>query len=108
MKWFYAQGPERQGPVSSEQLLALARDNFIADATLVWREGMTAWQAFATVKASLGIAPAGVPPPMAVPSIVPPETATAAADCVAIVPRPRFVRFVAATPSLRLLATWKT
>ena len=64
MKWFYAQGPDRQGPVSSEQLLALAKDNIIADATLVWREGMTEWQVFATIKASLGIAPTGVPPPI--------------------------------------------
>ena len=64
MKWFYAQGPDRQGPVSPEQLLALAQDNVVTDATLVWREGMAEWQAFATVKAALLPVPAGGPPPM--------------------------------------------
>lgn len=64
MKWFYAQGPDRHGPVSPEQLLALAQDNAVTDATLVWREGMAEWQAFAAVKAALLAAPAGGPPPM--------------------------------------------
>ena len=64
MKWFYAQGPDRQGPVSSEQLLALAQDNVVTDATLVWRDGMAEWQPFATIKSALLPASAGGPPPM--------------------------------------------
>ncbi|MFM8469136.1 MAG: M48 family metalloprotease [Limisphaerales bacterium] len=62
MKWFYAQGSERLGPVPTEQLLALSRDGVVTDGTLVWRDGMAEWQAFATVKASLLPAPPGGPP----------------------------------------------
>lgn len=75
MKWFYAQGPDRQGPVSSDQLLALVTDGVVTDDTLVWRESMAEWQAFATVRGGLLPAPAGAPPLAAAPPpTTPPST----------------------------------
>jgi hypothetical protein len=42
--WFYAAGGQQQGPVSEAQLRDLiARGTVTAD-TLVWSEGMAAWQ----------------------------------------------------------------
>lgn len=42
-EWYYVQGGERQGPVSLDKLMQLARTGWIAADTLVWRRGMPAW-----------------------------------------------------------------
>ncbi|MBS0214824.1 MAG: RDD family protein [Proteobacteria bacterium] len=49
-EWYYAdrQGQQR-GPVQSQELLALRNAGQIGMDTLVWRNGMSNWQAFATV-----------------------------------------------------------
>ncbi|HEV2693970.1 MAG TPA: DUF4339 domain-containing protein [Verrucomicrobiae bacterium] len=57
MLWYYESDGKQQGPVSDEALAALLRDGTIADSTLVWREGMPAWQPLATARL------AGPPPP---------------------------------------------
>lgn len=49
MNWYYAVGQQQQGPVTEQQLQALAKDGVITGDTLVWREGMTGWQAWRTV-----------------------------------------------------------
>lgn len=49
MNWYYAIGQQRQGPVTEQQLQALAKDGVITGDTLVWREGMTGWQAWRAV-----------------------------------------------------------
>lgn len=49
MNWYYAIGQQRQGPVTEQQLQALAKDGVITGDTLVWREGMTGWQPWRTV-----------------------------------------------------------
>ena len=55
MNWYYSVGQEQKGPVTDEQLQGLAKDGIITPDTLVWREGLTEWQAYRTV---LGGAPA--------------------------------------------------
>ncbi len=77
MKWFYAQGPQRQGPVSTEQLIALVKDGVVADDTLVWREGMTDWLPFASVKGGVLPPVPGAPPPLTTASPTAPTTPVA-------------------------------
>ena len=57
MNWYYALGTQQSGPVSDSQLDELLRSGKIAEATLVWREGMADWQ-------PLRQARLGVPPPL--------------------------------------------
>lgn len=49
MNWYYAVGQQQQGPVTEQQLQALAKDGVITGETLVWREGLTNWQPWRTV-----------------------------------------------------------
>ncbi|HAV64940.1 MAG TPA: hypothetical protein DCY13_21535 [Verrucomicrobiales bacterium] len=46
MTWYYGIAGEQKGPVAEEELSRLRRAGEIADATLVWREGMSGWQAY--------------------------------------------------------------
>jgi len=46
-QWHYANGSQKQGPVSSEELAQLARQGTVTPATLVWRDGMANWQPYA-------------------------------------------------------------
>lgn len=41
--WFYAVGAQRHGPVTREEIRALAAAFAISAQTLVWRDGMTGW-----------------------------------------------------------------
>lgn len=66
MSWYYAVGQEQKGPVTDEQLAALAKDGAITGETLVWREGLADWKPYATV--SGGGAPAPGAPSAAAPS----------------------------------------
>ncbi len=50
MTWFYALNGRQQGPVSDEQLQALAQARTIDGNTLVWREGMKDWQPLRAVR----------------------------------------------------------
>ena len=82
-EWFHAEGSRQVGPVSAEEIAALFRGNRIALDTLVWREGLPAWQPLRTVVDELGLAavPAAgaataVPPlPPGIPPTAPPLTA---------------------------------
>lgn len=56
MTWYYAVGLQQQGPVTEEQLQALAKDGVITGDTLVWRDGMANWQPYRTQ-----IAPGAIP-----------------------------------------------
>ena len=44
MKWYYAEGGKQIGPVDESALDDLVRQGVVRDDTLVWREGMAAWQ----------------------------------------------------------------
>jgi uncharacterized RDD family membrane protein YckC len=59
MKWFYAEGGRQVGPVEESVLDDLLRQGVVRDDTLVWREGMAAWQKHAAVRG--GSNPASVP-----------------------------------------------
>jgi hypothetical protein len=48
MDWYYAQGSERKGPIGDEEFRRLAQQGIISSTTLVWREGLAAWQSYET------------------------------------------------------------
>jgi uncharacterized RDD family membrane protein YckC len=62
MKWYYAEGGRQVGPVEESALDELVRQGTVRDDTLVWREGMAAWQKHAAVRGGSGNATAAPPP----------------------------------------------
>ena len=63
MNWYYALGQQQVGPVTDEQLQALAKDGVVTGDTLVWRDGMANWQPYRTVAPpGLALSPAATPP----------------------------------------------
>jgi len=60
MKWYYAEGGKQVGPVEESALDDLVRQGVVRDDTLVWREGMAAWQRHAAVRG--GSNPNAAPP----------------------------------------------
>ena len=62
MKWYYAEGGKQIGPVEESALDDLVRQGVVRDDTLVWREGMAAWQRHAAVRGGSNPNPA-IPPP---------------------------------------------
>lgn len=66
MNWYYAEGGKQMGPVEESALDGLVGAGIVRDDTLVWHEGMAAWQPHAAVRASrAGIAvpfPSPAPP----------------------------------------------
>ena len=65
MKWYYAEGGRQVGPVEESALDDLVRQGVVRDETLVWREGMAAWQRHGVVRgtANPGSATQGSAPP---------------------------------------------
>lgn len=58
MDWYYAVDDVQTGPVSSEELGRLFQNGTIAGHTMVWHEGMEAWQHYhAVVPASVPVRP---------------------------------------------------
>lgn len=49
MKWFYVINQQRLGPASEEALIALYEEGTLNQDTLVWTQGMPAWQKLNTV-----------------------------------------------------------
>lgn len=81
MNWFYAIAGEQKGPVTPEQLDALLAQGVITPDTLVWREGLPAWQPLRSARPPES--PAGIPPaPQPDPLGAPPEAAQAGVACV--------------------------
>jgi uncharacterized RDD family membrane protein YckC len=52
MKWYYAEGGKQVGPVEETALDDLVKQGVVRDDTLVWREGMAAWQRHAAARGS--------------------------------------------------------
>ncbi len=44
MDWYYADGKNKVGPISKEELRSLVQAKKISSKTLVWRQGMKDWQ----------------------------------------------------------------
>lgn len=53
MQWYYAVGGQRLGPVSQAGYEQLVREGVIKPDTLVWRQGMSAWQPQSSVAGEL-------------------------------------------------------
>ena len=51
MQWYYAVGDQRHGPVEQAEFDRLVSEGTITADTLVWRQGMAAWQPRAAVMA---------------------------------------------------------
>ena len=49
MQWFYTNAGKQAGPVSDINFERLVREGIIQPTTLVWHEGMTDWQPYASV-----------------------------------------------------------
>lgn len=47
--WFYVNGSTRTGPVGADEIRKLVRNGVLLPAHLVWREGMSGWQALETI-----------------------------------------------------------
>ena len=69
MKWYYAEGGKQIGPVEESALDDLVRQGVVRDDTLVWREGMAAWQRHSAVRGGSNPSPAAPPPPPSSPSM---------------------------------------
>jgi uncharacterized RDD family membrane protein YckC len=79
MNWYYVDQGQQAGPVNDAQFEELVRSGKIQPDTLVWREGMAAWQSYREVKAP---APSSGPPPAASASYAPGQGAEAVcAEC---------------------------
>jgi hypothetical protein len=82
--WFYAKGGQSNGPISEEDFRNLISLGRVGPDDLVWKEGMSAWQAASTVPGLVfpPIRPTPPPPPQpsSEPSIpvVPPASLPAA------------------------------
>jgi len=57
MTWYYADAGRQVGPVEESALDELVRQGVVRDDTLVWKEGMAAWQTHATVRGARQAAP---------------------------------------------------
>lgn len=66
--WYYSAGnDQRQGPLTTEDLVALFREGHIGLDTLVWRDGQAQWKPLADFAADLGLVGAtgaSLPPPL--------------------------------------------
>ncbi|MBZ5633896.1 MAG: RDD family protein [Acidobacteriia bacterium] len=71
MKWFYAEAGKQVGPVEESALDDLVRQGVVRDDTLVWREGMAAWQRHAAVRGSSPGQASAAPPLPAAPAAAP-------------------------------------
>ncbi len=69
MQWYYLLQGQRQGPVDDAGLEALVRQGLVQDDTLVWRDGLTEWHTYGSVKPR----PAPAPPPRPEPAPPRPE-----------------------------------
>ena len=54
--WYYAVGSQTQGPISEDELQAMARRGELTPASYVVREGESVWQTLSEVESSLGLA----------------------------------------------------
>ncbi len=57
MKWYYAEAGRQVGPIAEEELLRLAESGKIQADTLVWHEGLAAWQVYGYVRPEPAIRP---------------------------------------------------
>ena len=78
MDWFYVSHGQQIGPVSQMEFERLVSVGTIGAETLVWRQGMPQWQAYAAVA---GAPAAGVPAAEGPPPVVSEQVAPGSAVC---------------------------
>jgi uncharacterized RDD family membrane protein YckC len=97
MKWYYAEGGKQIGPVEESALDDLVRQGAVRDDTLVWHEGMAAWQRHGAVRgstnASSSQSPAAPPPPPAGASQAPSGDIRYCSECGRAVPASQLTSF---------------
>ena len=54
MNWYYAVGEERRGPLGEADFQQMVAQGIIKPDTLVWREGMAAWEPWSRASAPVG------------------------------------------------------
>jgi len=60
-EWHYSKGDERLGPISTDELKAMAADGRLSPEDLIWREGQKDW---VPARSAKGLFPVGGPPPL--------------------------------------------
>src|SRR5262245_4151860 len=65
MKWYYVENGQQAGPVEESQLAELVQSGRLRGDTLVWHEGMAAWQPLSAVRPAGITLPATAPAPIA-------------------------------------------
>ena len=100
MKWYYAEGGKQIGPVEESALDDLVRQGVVRDDTLVWREGMAAWQRHGAVRGSSSPSPGNAPPPpqpayppMAAAAATPGADVRYCSECGRAVPASQLISF---------------
>ena len=53
MRWFYAEGKEKRGPFTKDDIEKFATEGKINSQTLVWTDGMKSWSPYGQVKANV-------------------------------------------------------
>lgn len=73
MEWFYVSHSQQIGPVSQTEFERLVSGGTIGPETLVWRQGLPQWQAYAAVagESTAGVPAAEVPPPVVASQVAP-------------------------------------
>ncbi len=67
MKWYYANGGNRSGPITESELIQLVSSGVVQDETLVWKEGMSGWEPFSALRSTLATSPTAPPPELMAP-----------------------------------------
>lgn len=91
-EWYYAQSGQQKGPVSQDQLKDFAASGELKPGDLVWKDGMSDWQAASAVLPELFAKPAGSPPPPPSPGGPPPLAGPERSVGEYRVPLPAFLR----------------
>jgi hypothetical protein len=65
-QWFYAEGKERRGPFSIDQLKQMVGFGQLKPTTMIWRTGMASWMAAAQVSELFPSTVTDEPPPVPV------------------------------------------
>lgn len=61
MQWYYVVSGQRQGPVTQTEFDQRVREGVIKPDTLVWNQGMTAWQAYAEISPVIPVSAEALP-----------------------------------------------
>ncbi len=89
MNWYYVEQGQQTGPVNDAQFEELVRTGKIQPDTLVWREGMAAWQSYREANAA---SPSSGPPPAAAGSAIGASPEAVCAECGNLFPTQDMIR----------------